>query len=217
MQEWSAHCARWAWRCIFDKALIRAGRMNFVAIDFETANTAQNSACAVGLVKVVDSAIVETVAYLIRPPSKKFEFTYIHRLTWNDVKSAPDFGALWPALSAFIAGAEFLAAHYAAFDRGVFHACCASYGIPAPPVPFRCTVQLARKTWNIRPTKLPNVCERLGIPLNHHEALSDARACAAIVLAANLERSRAVAGNSAVAGVARSTSRIRPRANVLGA
>ncbi|WP_281259061.1 hypothetical protein [Stenomitos frigidus] len=26
-----------------------------------------------------------------------------------------------------------------------------------PPQPFVCTVQLARQTWNLRPTKLPNV------------------------------------------------------------
>ena len=33
--------------------------MNFVAIDFETANTQPDSACAVGLVKVVGGEIVE--------------------------------------------------------------------------------------------------------------------------------------------------------------
>lgn len=31
---------------------------NFVAIDFETANIHQNSACSIGVVKVVDSRIV---------------------------------------------------------------------------------------------------------------------------------------------------------------
>src|ERR1700678_2271668 len=98
------------------------GRMNFVAIDFATANQAADSACAVGLVKVVDDEIVDSVAYLIRPPSKRFVFTYIHKLTWNHVKDAQDFGALWPILDAFIAGAEFLAAHNASFDRGVFKA-----------------------------------------------------------------------------------------------
>jgi DNA polymerase-3 subunit epsilon len=31
---------------------------------------------------------------------------------------------------------------------------------------------------------LPNVCSYLGIPLDHHNAASDAEACARIVLAA---------------------------------
>ena len=44
---------------------------------------------------------------------------------------------------------------------------------------------MARRAWNIRPTKLSDVCRKLGIALNHHEALSDAMACAQIVLAAN--------------------------------
>jgi len=45
-------------------------------------------------------------------------------------------------------------------------------------------VQIARRVWNIRPTKLSDVCAKLRIALNHPEALSDAMACAQIVLAA---------------------------------
>ncbi len=159
--------------------------MNFVAIDFETANHGAESACSVGLVKVVAGAIVETAVHLIRPPSRHFVFSYIHGLSWKDVAEALDFGALWPGLASLLEGAEFFAAHNASFDRRVLHACCAHHALPAPSLPFRCTVQMARTTWNIRPTKLSDVCRELGIALNHHEALSDALACARIVLAAN--------------------------------
>jgi DNA polymerase-3 subunit epsilon len=158
--------------------------MNFVAIDFETANHSSDSACAVGLVKVAGGRIVDKVVHLIRPPTREFVFTYIHRLTWRDVAAAPSFGELWPNLSPLLAGADFLAAHNASFDRGVLHSCCATYGLTSPKLAFRCTVQLARRTWAIYPTKLSNVCRELGIALNHHEALSDAMACAQIVLAA---------------------------------
>ena len=48
-------------------------------------------------------------------------------------------------------------------------------------------MQLARAQWNIRPTKLPDVCRYLGIKLRHHEADSDAEACARIVMAAQEE------------------------------
>jgi len=159
--------------------------MNFVAIDFETANYECNSACAVGLVKVVGGEIVDTAVHLIKPPTREFVFTYVHGLTWNDVARSADFGKLWPTLEPLLEGAEFLAAHNASFDKGVLHGCCASYGIAAPSLPFRCTVQISRRTWNIRPTKLSDVCRKLKIALNHHEALSDAMACAQIVLAAN--------------------------------
>ena len=161
------------------------GIMNFVAIDFETANYARDSACAIGLVKVVGGEIVDKAVHLIKPPTREFVFTYIHGLTWNDVAKSADFGELWPTLEPVLEGAEFLAAHNASFDKGVLHGCCASYGISVPSLPFQCTVQMARRAWNIRPTKLSDVCRKLGIALNHHEALSDAMACARIVLAAN--------------------------------
>jgi DNA polymerase III subunit epsilon len=180
--------------------------MNFVAIDFETANYEASSACSVGLVKVVGGEIVGTAVHLIRPPTRDFVFTYIHGLTWKDVAKSPDFGNLWQSLGDFLEGAEFLAAHNASFDKGVLHACCARYGIASPSLPFQCTVQIARRTWSIYPTKLPNVCRYLGIDLNHHEALSDAMACAKIVLAANKQPATQAVGrrlNSAARQTAR--------------
>ncbi len=168
--------------------------MNFVAIDFETANRQATSACAIGLVKVVGGEIVASAVHFIRPPTKIFEFTYIHGLTWSDVANSDDFGKLWPRLEPLLEGAQFLAAHNAPFDKGVLHACCAHYGLAAPPAPFRCTVQMARRSLGIYPTKLSDVCARLGIALNHHEALSDAMACAQIALAASRRQLAAESG-----------------------
>ena len=159
---------------------------DFVAIDFETANFSRDSACAVGLVRVAGGRIVETAVHLIRPPTREFHFTYIHGLTWRDVAESEDFGALWPTIATFVDGAAFFAAHNASFDRSVLNACCARYGLARPSLPFRCTVQLSRQTWSIFPTKLSDVCRELGIALNHHEALSDATACAQIMLAAQM-------------------------------
>jgi DNA polymerase III subunit epsilon len=155
----------------------------FVALDFETANRYPDSACSIGLVRVEQGQVVDKAHYLIRPPRRQFEFTHIHGITWPQVANQPNFAERWPQIAAILAGADFLAAHNAAFDRGVLQACCQAYDILPPLFEFVCTVQLARKTWNIRPTKLPNVCEYLGIPLNHHDALSDAEACARIAIA----------------------------------
>lgn len=159
----------------------------FVAIDFETASHEATSACAVGLVRVENGAITARAHHLIRPPSDRFFFTYIHGLTWNHVKDAPTFADLWPEIARMLQGARFLAAHNAPFDRGVLNACCALHDLPAPKKPYVCTVRLARATWNIRPTRLPDVCRHLGLELRHHEALSDAEACAGIVIRAQGE------------------------------
>ncbi|MGK5084789.1 3'-5' exonuclease [Bdellovibrionota bacterium FG-1] len=160
----------------------------FLAIDFETANYSNDSACAIGLVRVEQNQIIQKEVHLIRPPQRQFMFTHIHGITWSDVANAPTFGELWPKISSLFEGLDFIAAHNAGFDKRVLSGCCSRYGIPLPKSEFTCTVQLARKAWNIRPTTLSHVCTHLGIPLNHHEALSDALACAKIVLASNLER-----------------------------
>ncbi|MEM9091516.1 MAG: 3'-5' exonuclease [Cyanobacteria bacterium P01_F01_bin.53] len=155
----------------------------FVALDFETADRGRDSACSIGLVRVEDNQIVHRDSYLIRPPRDIFEFTYIHGIRWADVAEQPTFGELWNNIEDVINGAEFLAAHNASFDKGVLFACCKKHQIAEPKQKFICTVKLARKIWNIYPTKLPNVCDFLDIKLTHHNAISDAEACARIVMA----------------------------------
>ena len=151
---------------------------------FETANHRRDSACAVGLATGCNGRIVASRTYTIRPPTPQFSFTGIHGVRWEDVRDAPTFGDLWPTLRGWIDNVEFLAAHNASFDRSVLLACCARYRLRAPRTPFTCTVQLARAQWGIYPTTLPDVCRELRILLHHHDAGSDAEACARIVLAA---------------------------------
>jgi DNA polymerase-3 subunit epsilon len=157
---------------------------SFLAIDFETGDQGSDSAISIGLVRVENDQIVAEKVQLIRPPRERVMFTSIHGLTWNDVKDSPHFGEAWPSLKPFFEGVSFLVAHNAPFDRRVLYGCCETYGIERPTQPFQCTVQVARKAFDIYPTKLSNVCEALSIDLNHHEALSDARAAAKIYLAA---------------------------------
>jgi DNA polymerase-3 subunit epsilon len=156
----------------------------FAAIDFETADYGRDSACAVAVVRVEGNAIVGRAHYYIRPPRRHFVFSYLHGISWRDVADAPTFRQLWPSLSRSLADVAFLAAHNARFDRSVLHACYEQARMNAPSYSFQCTVQLARTVWNIYPTTLPDVCRYLRIPLRHHDAASDAEACARIVIAA---------------------------------
>jgi len=156
----------------------------FTAIDFETADQGRDSACAVGAVRVENGVIVERYYRLIRPPRRRIHFTHIHGLTWADLHDSPSFAEIWPELEAVITPAAFLVAHNAVFDRGVLEACCRAAGLPVPRKKFRCTVQLARATWRLPSARLPAVCAHLGLPLEHHNPISDAEACARIALAA---------------------------------
>jgi DNA polymerase-3 subunit epsilon len=156
----------------------------FAAIDFETANNDRDSACALGVVIVENGQIVERLYEVIRPPTSEMLYTHIHGLTWDDVKGAQRFDVVWKEMAKALKGIEFLAAHNAPFDKKVLVACCETYGLASPEHHFVCTVKLARSQWDLFPTKLPDVCRFLGLKLRHHQADSDAEACARIVMAA---------------------------------
>jgi DNA polymerase-3 subunit epsilon len=157
----------------------------FAAIDFETADYGRDSACSISVIVVEKRKIVKKTSVLIRPPRRNFVFSYLHGISWRDVASKPKFDELWPKINRLLNHVEFIAAHNASFDRGVLHACCAKAGITPPEIKYLCTMKLARLLWGLYPTKLPDVARHFGISLNHHDAQSDAIACAKIVLQAS--------------------------------
>lgn len=163
-------------------------KLDFCGIDFETACGDPASACSVGLARVRDGRVTETFYSLINPPDWMTfwpAFIRIHGLTREKVRSAPDFGDLWPRLKEFI-GDDFLVAHNASFDRGVLTHCLAYYAIDVKAPRFECSVKASRRKWpELENHKLDTVSGFLGLELDHHEALSDAIACAKIYVAAN--------------------------------
>ena len=50
----------------------------YAAIDFETASSERNSACAIGYVIFNQSKIIKKKSYLIKPPKPEVHFTEIH-------------------------------------------------------------------------------------------------------------------------------------------
>ena len=156
----------------------------FAALDFETADFERDSACALSIIVVNKGEIVDKWHSLIQPPRRTFYFTYLHGISWSDVKNKPKFNEILPDIRRLLDQVDFVAAHNASFDRSVLRACCNFYSLDPINLPFVCTVRLARKAWSLKPAALPNVCSHLKIPLNHHDAESDSHACAQILLAA---------------------------------
>ncbi|MBN1365770.1 MAG: 3'-5' exonuclease [Syntrophaceae bacterium] len=151
-------------------------------MDFETANYYQDSACALGLVRVENNKIIEKTSFLIQPPYKYFAFTYLHGITWEDVEDKPTFEQHWKFIKPFFENIDFAVAHNAVFDKNVLHACCERNRITKPEVDFQCTMKLSRKVFGFYPTNLPAVCRNFNIDLWHHKALSDTLACAKIMI-----------------------------------
>lgn len=157
--------------------------MNFVAIDFETANGSRDSACAIGAVVVRDGKIVERKYSLINPkvPFQKF-CTYIHGITDLAVRKAPTFEDIYPPLFQLLDG-QYFVAHNAGFDIAVLRASCESRGLVMPKCDPFCSVEMSRTAWPELPHhKLNSLAENFQIPLNHHNAIGDATACAQLVL-----------------------------------
>lgn len=159
--------------------------IDFTAIDFETANASAASACSVGMVKVSDGRVVDRAGWLIRPPFGHDGFndwnTRIHGIRAEDVVDALLWRDQLADLVAF-AGDDVLVAHNAGFDMGVITAACMASEIETPSYDYLCSLQLARKTYHLDSYKLPVAAMAAGFEdFNHHDALEDAAACAAIV------------------------------------
>ncbi|TQM63068.1 DNA polymerase-3 subunit epsilon [Klugiella xanthotipulae] len=163
--------------------------VDFTAIDFETANSHGASACSVGLVRVRDAVVVERASWLIKPAPGHDAFlmwnTKIHGLVAADVADARDWSEQFAELLAF-SGEDTMVAHNAGFDMGVIRAACEVAEIPVPPLSYLCSVQVARKTYELASYRLPSAAEAAGFTdFQHHEALADAEACAAIIVDAS--------------------------------
>ena len=160
--------------------------LDFTAIDFETANSSSASACSVGMVKVRDGKVVDRAGWLIKPPLGHDGFTEwntrIHGIMAVDVADALLWSEQLPALREFADG-DHLVAHNASFDMGVINAACVASFVPTPNFRYLCSLQVARKTYQLDSYRLPVAAMAAGFEdFNHHDALADAEACAAIIV-----------------------------------
>lgn len=163
--------------------------MDFAAIDFETATAARDSACSVAVVEIKDGRVRQSFSALIRPPENRYNAfnIKIHGITPEDTETAPDFAGVWPELAAHLEN-KIVVAHNARFDMGVLASCLAGAGLRAPKFFYADTVAIARKAWpELANHKLDTVGAFLGLKFQHHDALEDARVCAAIPLCAGRE------------------------------
>ena len=151
-------------------------------MDFETANNSRLSACSLGLAIVENGKVIGSQLFLIRPPSQQFLFTHIHGIRWEDVKFAANFKNTWPVAAKYFEGVDFIVCHNAPFDKSVLSECLKDAGLPEVKSEYRCTLKLAREKLKIPKHNLAAVCKHLDIPLKHHDALSDAEACAQVYL-----------------------------------
>jgi DNA polymerase-3 subunit epsilon len=158
--------------------------MTFTAIDFETA--IGHHPCSVGIVMVENGVIVDEFVTLIKPPNNEYSpFTIrVHGIYPRDTINAKTFAQVYPEIKKRLENRT-VVAHNESFDRNVLMKSMALYGLNYDDLNiasrWECTVKIY-KARGLKPTKLSDCCREMQIQLNHHEALSDARACAKLYL-----------------------------------
>jgi len=163
---------------------------SFAAIDFETA--VGHHICSVGIVTVENGEIIEEYHALIQPPNNEYNWhnIQVHGITENDTRFEPNFRAIYPEIKKRLNG-KTIVAHNESFDRNVLLKTMKDYNISQNDIimteKWECTLRIYRKK-GYKPARLNACCKVHNIPLKHHDALSDARACAKLYLIAQYER-----------------------------
>lgn len=154
---------------------------DFVAIDFETANSEPTSICSIGLVVVRNGEICDTFYSLVQPEPNYYSYwnTRTHGLTHADTDQALVFPFVWSIADNMIKDLP-LVAHNKAFDEKCLRAAFRCYRMDYPEYPFYCTLIESRRHFpKARNHRLDTIASLCGYTLsNHHHALSDAEACA---------------------------------------
>lgn len=162
--------------------------LDYIAIDFETANQYGNSAISVGLVRYIDGKEVDSMYELICPPSDLFVTDWIdkiHHIRYEDVKNKPKFPEVWDnKVVPFIEKTPGipLVAHNAKFDMTVIWDACSFYHHKLPQYNYFCSFQVSKKVWpEFEHHALTFLGQKFGIKYLAHEALEDSRTCGLIV------------------------------------
>ncbi len=157
---------------------------DFVAIDFETANGKRSSVCSVGIVVVRGGHVVDKFYSLIQPTPNYYNrfTTAVHGLTRADTDGQPTFPEVWAKVESRIGDLP-LVAHNRPFDEGCLKAVFEEYGMDYPHYEFHCTLAASRRCLRLPSHQLHISAAACGYNMeNHHHALADAEACAAIAL-----------------------------------
>lgn len=149
----------------------------FTAIDFETAQGYRWSICQVGLIRVEDGIITKELDLLVQPPNNYYwgRFTDIHGINAKKTKYSPTFDVVWHLIEPYITNQNVIAHNGFGFDFPVLNNTLDYYGLSTPDYTKFCTYKIYK-------SNLADLCKEHQIPLNHHDALSDARACAELYL-----------------------------------
>ena len=166
---------------------------DFVVIDVENACSRVSSICQSGIVGFRNGQIMFEYETLIDPRDDFSSFnTRIHGIAAEHVLGQPCFAEVHEIVSGHLTGRVTVAHSY--FDKGALAAACRVHEREVVDTTWLDSVRVAKRAWPELPSHKLNVVSRhLGIPLKHHDALSDARTAGLIVVKAIEHTGRSLA------------------------
>lgn len=161
-------------------------KMDFVAIDVETANADMASICQIGLAKYKNGVLVEEWSSLVDPEDYFDSINiYIHGITEKDVLGKPTFPEVDIQLANHLNGA--VCVSHTHFDRVSINRALEKYGLHSFNTTWLDSARVTRRAWKEFAWSgygLANVCNKIGYEFKHHDALEDAKASGRVLLAA---------------------------------
>lgn len=156
----------------------------YIAFDVETPNYANNRISAIGISVIENGHIIHDFYTLVNPEARFDPFNIqLTGITPEMVADKPTFPVLWEEIRPLM-DSGLLIAHNAPFDMGVLAQCLNDYRIEWQPFTYyACTCVMGRTCYpNLNNHKLNTLCDHLQLELDHHNAGSDSRACAELLL-----------------------------------
>lgn len=149
----------------------------FTALDFETATPQTPNICQVGIVQFINGEIANEINILVKPHNNYYwkKFIEIHGIKPLDTLHSPTFDKIWHIIEPFIKEQCIVAHNGFGFDFPILEKSLTYYNLPTPKYEKYDTRRIYNKG-------LADLCIEHKIELQHHDALSDARACGVLFI-----------------------------------
>ncbi|MDO4587264.1 MAG: exonuclease domain-containing protein [Planctomycetia bacterium] len=165
--------------------------MDCVALDLENIIYSNNNQtyripCAYAMVKYQANQRTSTCFGLIQPPENYYDEHTIqyHHINPSMTKDIPFFPDCWDLIKYFVGDLPVIAHFFGFSERNILTDATQFYHLDLPNwLQCGCTGEMAMKLEDENQSKgLFSLAKKYNLPLNHHNALSDAEACLQLAL-----------------------------------
>ncbi len=149
---------------------------NYIVLDIETPNGRSNSICAISVLLIRDTKLVEEYYSLINPEDRfDIKNSTINGITANMILDKPTFKEYWNIVKNLLTN-NIIIGHNITFDLSVISNALQRYDIEVPKFKYIDTLKLSQNYLNLDSYKLTSIMNHLNYEYKEHDALEDTKA-----------------------------------------